>query len=403
MKKILVLFSVLFLSVNCFAKGLNDKVTIKNGITAVEYVPYNGGVFIYAEGLNKKYVPLIDVVDYAASSFIGVAIDKTYYNLRDSGGVKYKYEIENNVLLVTYKIKNQVELTISYEISNKNIIEIKYAVKNIDGSKHAVSIKSIFDTVLGEGKDGSYLTAVKSSINSEYIISDFSKHKYITSTDGKLAIRFLFDEPYSKYAYKTVIAAKPFFESTAFEGRFVEGRGFNTVLSYNNSCIGCFFKTLKLNPGDEKVIGQKIQILRNEFAVNEKDSDDGFYDNSNGDEEYYSDSQVKSADDLVEEKHNFSFPVEKQDDVSKNDDILLQNPSEESVISESDFTSPDKPDFAKPETKEVKPAKTYSKEDALELIRKIDSLNDDGTNTNTEEVLKLQMELENILKILKNK
>lgn len=392
MKKILVLISILFLSVNCFAKNMADDVTIKNGLVAVEYVPYNGGVFIYGEGVNKKFVPLIDTVEYAASSFIGVAVDKVYYNLRNSGGVKYDYVIENNVLTITYKIQDKIEIDVIYSISKKNVINIKYIVKNIDETKHAVSVKSIYDTVLGEGKGGSYLTASKNSINSEYIISDFAKHKYITSTDGKLAIRFLFDDIYQKNAYKTVIAAKPFFESSVFEGRFVEGRGFNTVLSYNNSCVGCFFKTLKLNAGDEKVIEQKIQVLRNEFAVSEKETEDDFEEVSNGDEEYYSKSEIKSADDLVSENNIFNDPEQNDENAFAKEDIAFDE-SEVKTIEPSDALIP----------VPVKTVKTYSKEDALALIEKINALNDDGTNTNQEEVLKLQLELEQVLKALKNK
>lgn len=392
MKKILVLISILFLSVNCFAKNMADDVTIKNGLVAVEYVPYNGGVFIYGEGVNKKFVPLIDTVEYAASSFIGVAVDKAYYNLRNSGGVKYDYVIENNVLTITYKIQDKIEIDVIYSISKKNVINIKYIVKNIDGAKHSVSVKSIFDTVLGEGKGGCYLTASKNAIDSEYIISDFAKHKYITSTDGKLAIRFLFDDIYQKNAYKTVIAAKPFFESSVFEGRFVEGRGFNTVLSYNNSCVGCFFKTLKLNAGDEKVIEQKIQVLRNEFAVSEKETEDDFEEVSNGDEEYYSKSEIKSADDLVSENNIFNNPEQNDENAFAKEDIAFDEP-EVKTIEPSDALIP----------VPVKTVKTYSKEDALALIEKINALNDDGTNTNQEEVLKLQLELEQVLKALKNK
>lgn len=392
MKKILVLISVLFLSVNCFAKNMADDVTIKNGIVAIEYVPYNGGVFIYGEGVNKKFVPLIDTVEYAASSFIGVAVDKTYYNLRDSGGVKYDYVIENNVLTITYKIKNSIELTVTYTILKKNIIDIKYAVKNIDDVKHSVSVKSIYDTVLGEGKGNSYLTATKNAINSEYIISDFAKHKYVTSTDGKLAIRFLFDEVYQKNAYKTVIAAKPFFESSVFEGRFVEGRGFNTVLSYNNSCVGCFFKTLKLNPGVEKFVEQKIQILRNEFAITENEDDDDFEEVSNGDEEYYAKSEIKSADDLISENNMLNSSELTDENSFAKKDAFIDEPKDKS--GELDVVPI-------PVPLKVEKVKSYSKEDALAVIEKINSLNDDGTNTNQEEVLKLQLELEQILKELK--
>lgn len=397
MKRVLTLISILFIAANCFAKNMDDKVTIKNGIVAIEYVPFNGGVFMYAEGINKKYVPLIDTIDYATSSFIGVAVDKTYYNLRNSGGVKYSYSIDKDALVVTYKIKNQIEINVTYTISKKNVITVKYAVMNIDGVKHAVSLKAIYDTVLGEGKGGAYVTAAKNAISTEYIISDFAKHKYITSTDGKLAIRFLFDDVYQKYAYKTVIAAKPFFDSSVFEGRFVEGRSFNTVLSYNNSCVGCFFKTLKLNAGDEKIVEQKIQVLRNEFAISENEDDDDFEEVSNGDEEYYSKTEIKSASDLLDEKHDFGNSSKKDENAFAKGDVDV---GESSAVNKTE--NPAVINFDNVSTNE-KSSKEYTKKDALDLIEKINALDDDGANTSQEEVLRLQIELERVLKSLKNK
>lgn len=379
MKKVLVLISILFLSAVSFAKGISEADAIKNGIVAVEYVPYNGGVFMYAENVNKKYVPLLDTIDYAASSFIGVAVDKNYYNLRNSGGVKYDCSIEDNVLTIVYNIKNQIQLTVTYKINKKNIIDVKYTIKNLETVKHSVSVKSVFDTILGEGKGGSYLTAAKNRINSEYIISDFAKHKYITSTDGKIAIRFLFDEKYQKYAYKTVVAAKPFFDTSVFEGRFVEGRGFNTVLSYNNSCIGCFFRTLKLNGDEEKVLEQKIEVLRNEFAVSEEDSDDDFI-MSNGDEGNYGGAEIKSNADIVEKKNNES-----------------ESDSESEKVSEKETALEEKSDFEA----EIEAVEEYSDEYVRELIEKINSLDDNGANTSAEEIEKLQKELNSVMHQLK--
>lgn len=383
LKKLSVFVLVLSFAVSAFAA--KDTTQFKKDNILVEYVPHNGGVFLYYVDDDGKKTPVLDTVDYGTSSFVGVLIDKNYFNIRTSGGVAYKCEVKEDRLSVIYNIAKKVQLTVTYTVPQKNLLNIKYDLKNLDGTEHSVSLKSIFDTSLGEWNGTLFSTESKQKIKSEYIITDYQKHKTLTSSDGEIGIRFMMDKDFEKYAYKTVIAAKPFFETDSFDSYFVEGRGFNTVLSYNNSCVGFFFKSRVLKKDKDISFSQRIEFSKaiiTSFKEIEDESDlPKFEENEN---------EAVKAD----EKTEVILPDQTSvDSTTKKEEVV-------SVEQEIDYTPVFENISAKDSTVE-KPVKTVDRQRALEIINRIKNLEDSGKNTDRREIMQLQRELTEILKCLK--
>ncbi|MDD5812574.1 MAG: hypothetical protein PUD17_10840 [Treponema sp.] len=383
LKKLSVFVLVLSFAVSAFAA--KDTTQFKKDNILVEYVPHNGGVFLYYVDDDGKKTPVLDTVDYGTSSFVGVLIDKNYFNIRTSGGVAYKCEAKEDRLSVVYNIAKKVQLTVTYTVPQKNLLNIKYDLKNLDGTEHSVSLKSIFDTSLGEWNGTLFSTESKQKIKSEYIITDYQKHKTLTSSDGEIGIRFMMDKDFEKYAYKTVIAAKPFFETDSFDSYFVEGRGFNTVLSYNNSCVGFFFKSRVLKKDKDISFSQRIEFSKaiiTSFKEIEDESDlPKFEENEN---------EAVKAD----EKTEVILPDQTSvDSTTKKEEVV-------SVEQEIDYTPVFENISAKDSTVE-KPVKTVDRQRALEIINRIKNLEDSGKNTDRREIMQLQRELTEILKCLK--
>lgn len=383
LKKLSVFVLVLSFAVSAFA--VKDITQFKKDNILVEYVPHNGGVFLYYIDDDGKKTPVLDTVDYGTSSFVGVLIDKNYFNIRTSGGVAYKCEAKEDRLSVVYNIAKKVQLTVTYTVPQKNLLNIKYDLKNLDGTEHSVSLKSIFDTSLGEWNGTLFSTESKQKIKSEYIITDYQKHKTLTSSDGEIGIRFMMDKDFEKYAYKTVIAAKPFFETDSFDSYFVEGRGFNTVLSYNNSCVGFFFKSRVLKKDKDISFSQRIEFSKaiiTSFKEIEDESDlPKFEENEN---------EAVKAD----EKTEVILPDQTSvDSTTKKEEVV-------SVEQEIDYTPVFENISAKDSTVE-KPVKTVDRQGALEIINRIKNLEDSGKNTDRREIMQLQRELTEILKCLK--
>lgn len=383
LKKLSVFVLVLSFAVSAFAA--KDTTQFKKDNILVEYVPHNGGVFLYYVDDDGKKTPVLDTVDYGTSSFVGVLIDKNYFNIRTSGGVAYKCEAKEDRLSVIYNIAKKVQLKVTYTVPQKNLLNIKYDLKNLDGTEHSVSLKSIFDTSLGEWNGTLFSTESKQKIKSEYIITDYQKHKTLTSSDGEIGIRFMMDKDFEKYAYKTVIAAKPFFETDSFDSYFVEGRGFNTVLSYNNSCVGFFFKSRVLKKDKDISFSQRIEFSKaiiTSFKEIEDESDlPKFEENEN---------EAVKAD----EKTEVILPDQTSvDSTTKKEEVV-------SVEQEIDYTPVFENISAKDSTVE-KPVKTVDRQRALEIINRIKNLEDSGKNTDRREIMQLQRELTEILKCLK--
>lgn len=383
LKKLSVFVLVLSFAVSAFAA--KDTTQFKKDNILVEYVSHNGGVFLYYIDDDGKKTPVLDTVDYGTSSFVGVLIDKNYFNIRTSGGVAYKCEAKEDRLSVVYNIAKKVQLTVTYTVPQKNLLNIKYDLKNLDGTEHSVSLKSIFDTSLGEWNGTLFSTESKQKIKSEYIITDYQKHKTLTSSDGEIGIRFMMDKDFEKYSYKTVIAAKPFFETDSFDSYFVEGRGFNTVLSYNNSCVGFFFKSRVLKKDKDISFSQRIEFSKaiiTSFKEIEDESDlPKFEENEN---------EAVKAD----EKTEVILPDQTSvDSTTKKEESV-------SVEQEIDYT-PVFENISAKDSPVEKPVKTVDRQRALEIINRIKNLEDSGKNTDRREIMQLQRELTEILKCLK--
>ncbi|WP_318662345.1 hypothetical protein [Treponema sp.] len=397
MNKKIVLFIAMLPLFSVFAGTKKDSLVLAKKNVMVEYVPYNSGVLLYYSDPNDKAyakVPVIDTLDYANSSYIGIAVDKRFYNVHNTSGITYSYSNDGDTLTVNYQIKKQILLSVEYTISSKNILSIKYHVKNIDSDAHSVMLKSVFDTIFEEFNGGFYSTESKKKIKSEYIISDFDRHQYIESSNKVVSIRFLLDENFSKYAYKAVVAAKPYFESDIFEGRFVEGRGFNTVLSYNNSAIGFFFKTLKLNAGEEKTFVQRILFSKTEFAfpddLDEEPEQNVFVDGESDFENETQSAVTKfvPVDNAADYKPGVPSAVEEDDE-------------EETVDVKTEVKTPVSVSKPEQDNAVTEARRNALKKEASSLIDRIEKLDDDGANTDQAEVMRLQAQLDQILRQLK--
>lgn len=396
MNKKIVLFIAMLPLFSVFAGTKKDSLVLAKKNVMVEYVPYNSGVLLYYSDPNDKAyakVPVIDTLDYANSSYIGIAVDKRFYNVHNTSGITYSYSNDGDTLTVNYQIKKQILLSVEYTISSKNILSIKYHVKNIDSDAHSVMLKSVFDTIFEEFNGGFYSTESKKKIKSEYIISDFDRHQYIESSNKVVSIRFLLDENFSKYAYKAVVAAKPYFESDIFEGRFVEGRGFNTVLSYNNSAIGFFFKTLKLNAGEEKTFVQRILFSKTEFAFPD-DLDEEPEQNVFVDGESDSENETQSAVTKF-------VPVDNAADYKPDVPSAVEDDEEGVVDIKTEVKTPVSVSKPEQDNAVTEARRNALKKEASSLIDRIEKLDDDGANTDQAEVMRLQAQLDQILRQLK--
>ncbi|MGN0739210.1 MAG: hypothetical protein ACI4LX_03475 [Treponema sp.] len=403
------LFSVFIFALAFNLFSAENQNVLRKGNIFLEYIDLTSSVLVYYESSRGAKTPVIDIVDYGNSSFVGIAVDNRYYNLKTSGGVNYSFAIEDDSLTVTYEIGKKIMVGVVYTIQDDNVLSIKYVIKNFDSKDHAVSLKSIFDTILGEWKGGIYSTAIKPKINSEYIISDLLRHKFLTSTNGDIGISFVLNDELANDVYKIAIAAKPFFNSDVFEGRFMEGRSFNTVMSYNNSCVGFYFKACKIKASSQKSFVQKIKFISNDLLKfeNTSSTEVSASESQKTEEAYYKQiieqDEIPFAPEVIEETISEKQNVEEILSAEEKKSPEVKVPSSPKTEAEPERTpavqTVQKTEQIKPESSSSQ--KKVDKEYARELIQKIQALNAEGKDVSKTEVLKLQLELEKVLNQLK--
>lgn len=407
LKKTLILVLALFVSFSAFAAS--KAKSFKKDNILVEYVSQNGGVFLYYVDEKGKKTPVLDTVDYGTSTFTGVLVDNNYFNLKTSGGVSYKCDVNENSLYIIYNIAKKVQLTVTYSVPSKNVLNIQYALKNLDGKDHSVSVKSIFDTSLGEWNGTLFSTEAKQKIKAEYIITDFQKHKTLTSSDGVTGIRFMMDKDFGKYTYKAVIAAKPFFETDGFEGYFIEGRGFNTVLSYNNSCVGFFFKSRSLKGDKEAVFSQRIEFAQAVVTAFKKVDEDEEKKNQRYEEDDEEETVpakkeektevIKTVPQEEKAKETVSASEPKQEEVKP---AVKEEPKTDTVSQQSENKKVPYESISSQQTSAEKAKRKAQAQDRIrELAARIKEIEDDGKNTDRQEIYRLSAELNQLMNIIK--
>lgn len=416
-------YAVLFFLCALFSfSAFSEEVlkSVRKGNIFLEYSDYTGSVIPYYENSAGVKTPVIDTVDYATSSFIGILVDNRYYNLKTSGGSKYTYSADENSMTVSYSAGKAVGVDVVYTVKADNILSITYRVKNYDSKEHSISVKSIFDTAIAEMKNGGFSTAVKQDIDSEYIISDLKRHSYLACSDGKIGIRFILDDAVLNSVYKVVVAAKPFFSSSVFEGQFSEGRSFNTILSYNNSCVGFFFRMIQLKAMERKEFVQTIQFVSGPL----ESAAPPVYEAEESAQLPWQQPEEKPAEEIPSETSPAgqpSVPFETEfideneiDESNERDEIdenkteeiketpVSEPPALEKLIPETGADSPAFETSSETETEAERAEREMFSRQARELIQKIHELDDSGKNVSKTEVLKLQLELDRVLEHLKS-
>ena len=439
MKKILFILSLLFISNITFSQDVTEK--LKDNIS-LEYSKFSNSIFINIYNTKGKKVPILDTVEYGKSSYIGVQIDKNYYNLKDSRFVDVTCTNEEDAFILDYNVSKKVLVSVRYELKENNILQISYTIKNIDKKIHTVTLKSIFDTIISERKNFAFSTDLKKKIDLEYIIYDFKRHKYIASTDKNIGMAFVLNDGVEKYINKVVIAAKSYLALDGFDNSYIEGRGFNTVYSYRNSSVGFFFNRVTLAQDKEKTYAQSIKVDVNDYSFvedslldeeyyleEENDTQDLIYNkpvqksskNSSISNPYSSDNKSLDTKNDFADKKTTEATTSKTANKTNNDlhetlDVSEAANAKNASLDEQNISSSENAPFtnlAQTEStntqeeqnklqQQKEQEKRILKQRALKIIERINAINPDGSNIERIEVYNLQQELNQIQQLLNN-
>lgn len=227
-----------------------------------------GNVKMYLKGsigsfqfytLNKRNaaVPVLAGYDDFTSSFFSVLAGKKEYRLTDNGGVIVGTRKSENGVQIVYVVRNVVRLFVKFdamksdENSAEDVIKVTAVMKNRGKTTETFALKNVLDTVFGERRGPHFSTAENPAINSEIQFRRFDKIKWIKSENMSAGMQILLSGANITSPEIVSLANKDFLALYSWVPSVVRSRGFDSLLSYNNSAVCMNWEEVSLAPDEE--------------------------------------------------------------------------------------------------------------------------------------------------------
>ncbi len=209
---------------------------------------------LYAVRDDGKEIPLLSSYDFFNSSAFMLRVGRKEYLLNYSGGVQSEARRTEAGLQMVYTIPGKATFIVDFTFPEKRVtggledtIKVTMYTVNIGTTPQTFTSKAIFDTILGESSSKHFCTYAEAELNSQRMFHSMKGDRWICSANNAAAIEFLFygadiSEP-ECVTVGPIGSLSDYWEPVAHEGK-----GFSTVLSYNNSGVAVNWKTSYLLP-----------------------------------------------------------------------------------------------------------------------------------------------------------
>lgn len=305
------------------------------------------------------------------SSFY-LKIGKAIYKLQGGTGYGSVAEVGGSV---HYSIAKRADVKLDFlpmtsrDDNVIDVIKVAAVIENVSDSNEVFGLKAIFDTLLGEESGNHFSTDEVYSINKETQFDLFMQHKYVATSDGKKTVAFLLSgEDASVVDMVTMSAKNSLVNGHSWIPNVVRDRPFDNVVTYNDSALAVNWADVSLGPKDTATVIFYISVA------------------TEGEE---------PATDIS----SFRFVNDKESDLVERqiEDAHKENVTENLSPTDTQVFQPDN-DFTGFDV--VISEKNIDWTYVYALLGRINELELDGSNTNREELLKLNMELDAVMEQL---
>lgn len=271
MKRILVVIIVLFFCIySIFALDYEQVF----GIYKIILHEKPGTFSLLMNRGDYKYIPIISSLDSSSSTKFYVKIDNKVYVLSKKTGIPVSQQLLPNGMQLIYTVKDKALITLDITFANStdgqlsensDIICFNITIENLDTISHDFSLKTVFDTCLGESSGCHFSTETFLQINDEMEFTSMFADKYIRTSDLKNSIQFLLDGNTITRPLSVVLANKDFLNTEEWTPKVKSGRGFHSLFSYNNSAICIYWNSEQLKTKEKQNSRFYISGARNEL------------------------------------------------------------------------------------------------------------------------------------------
>lgn len=214
-----------------------------------------GSFGIYAIPEKGSPVPLLSSYDYFNSTYFSVRIDSKEYRLNRENGVKSEARRTPYGAQMAYTIDNKAQIVLDFsflpsvsESTRVDMVRVTVYTINLSRKNMPFELKSVFDTSLGENTVAHFSTAARSRINSETELQNMAEHLWVRSSNSSAAIQFLLSGKGITPVKTVALGNNQTFESPSWYPRVTEDKSFSSVISYNNSCVCICWEKFYLDP-----------------------------------------------------------------------------------------------------------------------------------------------------------
>ena len=410
--------------------------TVENSVGRVKFLAKGavGSFQLYALGENGSQIPLLAGYDEFTSSFISLLAGKKEYKLTNNIGIVIGARKTESGIQMVYVVPDVARVLLSFEsvprqvLAKKKIssdvVKVSLSVMNRSNKTMKFSLKEIFDTVLGEQLGPHFSTSEEIAINSERQYRRFDKVKWISSSNSKAGIQFIFSGEGIKTPEAVSLSNKDLLALQKWIPQVISSRTFDSVLSYNNSAVCINWEGKMLEPEEQFELSYYIAVASdgvpldgNRYVEEFEKSSAAFA--SSDETEVEDDSYARASELYAAQKYNEAYRVVKEAWKNpENQTYQLSNLKKmiEDKLGFSDFkpsfdsaekTVPAKKEQKSSKTQKSETAKTeetknlsYDSEYIQNLIDKIKNLQENSDNVDRNELLKLNYELDEAIKRL---
>ncbi len=399
-------------------------ITNEIGNIKINVRPKKGTFSIAAINENGKAIPVLSTAnEYTTTSFY-LKAGKKILKLCDDSNVSSAAKKTANGVSILYTIDKTATVQIDFicfssvEGENEDSVKIVATVTSLAKKKQDYALKLILDTVLGETDRHHFYTSENAPVKGEVLYHSMQDNKWIVSKNAKANLQIILDGEGITPVESVAIANYSTLDTKKWEADMTTFRSFDTVLSYNNSAVGIYWPAVKLEPEDDM-----SSIFYVSLAAGEKTPGGAAFivAQSAEVEEEEASAQEKpvtheATETVKEEPKVQNIQAVKEEDVKtepKKEEPKKEEPKkEEPKVTEPKTTTPQtEPEEPKPQSVPAVEEKTPSTDSGIsldklsvdyiqQLLDRIESLEEDGSDTNKEEINALNAELDAILTIL---
>lgn len=232
------------------------KYELSKGNIKLSFRAGTGTFSLYAFDSQKKQIPLFNQYSDSISTSFFAKVGGTVYRLNKDAAVKKELRKTSSGAQLVYTITGKAQIAVDFEVissilgKKEDMVKITVYSTNLLGDPQEISVKAVVDTILGEGTDFHFISTAGLKIASERQLLSVKKDRSIISTDGKSSFQVLLDGKSVSTPEQVSFAGVRSLLEGPWVPVIVEGRSFNSAVSYNNSALSVNWAGKKLKTGE---------------------------------------------------------------------------------------------------------------------------------------------------------